>query len=136
MPGRIESTAKLGPGIIVDYMFSKQPSRYQLPGCPKLLIERAVPGLMAFNEAPEVLGVIHMNRVAELMDQNVAHEVGSEKQQLRVQCEIAPGRATGPARPLTLNQHPSKLEAILLGNIAGEWLKIMAHLVPEPFLKL
>lgn len=64
----------------------EQPSGYQLPRKTELLIEGPVMWLMAFNEAPEFLGVVHVDRMAKLMDQHVPHEFGRQKQQLRVQC--------------------------------------------------
>ena len=66
----------------------ERPLWNEFPSVPKCLIQDSVARLVRRDHAPERFGMVHVGRMAELVNQHIANEVGGKKQQFRVKRKI------------------------------------------------
>ena len=64
----------------------------------------AVVRIFFTNQGPKLLGMIEMDGMAKLVDKDVVHQFGGQKQQLGIKTNALAARATGPARFLATNR--------------------------------
>src|SRR6266540_1825900 len=67
--------------------FRSHPRRNKPPGGAQLLVQRHAVRFVGHQETPVFPGVVHVNRVAKLVDEDVAHQNGWKEQQFQIQAD-------------------------------------------------
>src|SRR5882757_9725242 len=72
---------------------------------------------MPGDSLPEAARVVHVERVHQLVNQQVAHHVRPLKQETAIETDGAASRATSPARALATDNYPLEAETQLAGAL-------------------
>src|SRR5690606_20847204 len=89
--------------LLVDWRRAalfEHPGRYCLPTTQQLAVQAPVVGLVPLHQGPEARRVVHVPRVAQLVDEQVPHHGRIQEHQAHIEADGAGRRAAAPARAL------------------------------------
>ncbi len=92
----------------------------------------AMVGTVLGDALPEAPRMIHVARVRELMNEEIAHDRGPLKQQTAVEADRTARRAASPARALPPDDTLSGTEAELAGTLSQRAPEYLARVRDEP----
>lgn len=110
------------------------PGGYELAGVLHFRIQNPAAGLQSGQKRPEPRRMIEMNRVAEFMEDDVAHQMGWQKKQLVVEADGSTAGTTAPSGLLSANLSGPERKSRLVAESCqpGDKVKAALSLQPQP----
>src|SRR5258705_1589884 len=113
----------------------EHPVRDVPPALPQLPIEPAKVRLMARDQRPEALRVIHVHAMTKLVHQQIADDLGTLEQEAGIETQYAAARTAPPACALAANFDSNVVETDLVGHLGEPGFEHLASAVSQPGLQ-